>query len=524
MVLLEKEPKVLVVVLVSCLLVLFSACTVDSSDANALGDITGQAVRIQVTPVSPPGTDFECWSDSDCGTDTFIGNTFCKDGDVYGRYRDYECLSAIDFSDCSSRVYDKIIEVCDETRGDSCVAGINYCVPEFEEAQARFLCAVDSDCGDDGLRDRSFCYDGDVYDYDVVYECDNRFCSAERETVLIEECPDYCDEGQCSLLPPGIECTVASDCGDSGYTETICRNGAEMAEKKTYSCIANTCLYSSSFILVKKCDSKMKETCVDGEGCVNYDLQNGYIKPGPVEITNFTTNFTTPNIIGTGSTQESVDSSSQDSTKPIESKQIKAVGAECVVPSDCGQDGFSGMPICLDNNVLSSYVTWSCDDGFCNNAIEDKVMESCSKYQYCSKGYYSCINKEVDLAINEVLVVPGEPFIIGEYVDIYLQIENLGYEDTFFGLDYELEYPDSSVKKQHTDAIYAIDSRETKTIFVITEKADVLGEHKVKFALSSSKQEYIESNNVAESSINVFGQESECVERNFLGICTRVTY
>jgi len=91
--------------------------------------------------------EIECYKDSDCGTDRYVGSKFCKNGDVYQEWKTYKCNNPGKTSSyCSSSNIDKKREDCaygclngacrtEEPEGvcEDSDGGLNY----FEQGKAR---------------------------------------------------------------------------------------------------------------------------------------------------------------------------------------------------------------------------------------------------------------------------------------------------------------------------------------------------------------------------------------------------
>jgi hypothetical protein len=586
MVLLEKQPKLLLVVIIISILFIISACDANTSGINSLSEVTGYYAIDRYTPMDPLDTDFECYRDSDCGTDTFFGDTFCKDNDIYQKYRYYRCLSTVDSSDCRDFVEDRILEECDEARNEVCVAGADFCLTEapMEEVVERIdrdgpECKEDVDCGVSGMRNKPFC-DGDSYDYMVIFTCVHRDCITDREKVLLDECDNYCIDGECSKFPEGYECLEDADCGKDGVTGVpSCRPGNTVfMQSKVNICQINdkgsSCTYRLSFFEVGPCPKGQK--CVQSIGCVPVveDVTSGDVITNvtPNVTTNVSVNTTinitvnaTPNITQnittnitnnvsaniTGNISMNVSSNittnltanvtvnitqnitngtstggGDNKDKPVGPQQFKVLGTRCEEDEKIGQGGFSGNFFCQDGDLHAFYVNYVCKDGYSDKSVENRIVEKCGSYTFCLDGRYSCQNKIVDLKISEILLVPGKPFIVNKPFDVYLKIENLGVNATLYGLLYNLTYPSGYVRTQETPLKFEIQGHETKTVFLTTEELVEQGSYNLYFKLLSSKPEDppFYDNNEANVTIDVFGEQPECLEKNWLGVCTRVNY
>ncbi|MFH1802982.1 MAG: hypothetical protein ABH864_06065 [archaeon] len=185
--------------------------------------------------------DVTCYDDSDCGTDGFIGETFCSGDDVAQNYVEHTCNNPrTEESSCSSSSDAQIVETC----GDTCVEGScvdiichddsdcddsnpltedschnpgtleSYCTNDLLDID----CYEDSDCGTDGYVDDPFCLGLSVFQTFQTFTCHNpgtpaSSCSSTQEDLFSEECAEACVDGICQ----SISCYVDSECGEDGY-------------------------------------------------------------------------------------------------------------------------------------------------------------------------------------------------------------------------------------------------------------------------------------------------------------------
>jgi hypothetical protein len=137
-----------------------------------------------------------CVDESDCGSDGFVGDTFCQLGEVYKNYTDYTCENpATESSVCTSTTTLQLIEECE----DICFNG--------ECAIAE--CHNNEECGSEGFVGDNFCKNNSVYRNYRRYICENpgthgSNCNFTDEAQLVEECDavfcednNKCEAGQC---------------------------------------------------------------------------------------------------------------------------------------------------------------------------------------------------------------------------------------------------------------------------------------------------------------------------------------
>jgi len=125
-----------------------------------------------------------CYTNEDCGINGFIGNTYCKCGDVWKDFIKYLCnLPGTPNSYCSNKTTPKLFEECEF----GCEQGA--CLPE---------CKVNSDCGEPYYGEK-YCQGNDVVRDSITPICNNGVCSTETETQIVEECDsdEKCENGEC---------------------------------------------------------------------------------------------------------------------------------------------------------------------------------------------------------------------------------------------------------------------------------------------------------------------------------------
>jgi len=99
----------------------------DDSDHDDLGDTCDYSSQNdEADEDNDDDEEVECESDSDCGTDGYIGDLFCTDDDVTQEYISYTCTNPGDEdSDCTDETTTEIVETCDDICDDGeCVTNL----------------------------------------------------------------------------------------------------------------------------------------------------------------------------------------------------------------------------------------------------------------------------------------------------------------------------------------------------------------------------------------------------------------
>ncbi len=347
----------------------------------------------------------ECYSDTDCGIDRFIGDLFCKDQDVFGTFREHECVNpGTSLSFCDSKDEEMEYEACafgcrngeciseddiacfdDSDCDDSNHLTIDACVNPGEidsycENQA-IECASESDCGTDGFTGSPFCFADDLYDTYKDYSCQNAgrldsSCMVEDTSVLKEECAFGCRNGEC-ISEDDIACFDDSDCPIDGFM------GSEYCfDDNVYDVYASyECRNSGGP------DSYCEETGTDmlKEECT-YGCENG-ICAGPGDVT-------------------------------------------CFSDSDCGTSYYITPPYCDDDSVYRKYRFFTCENeglasSYCDSFVSRTMIEDCEFK--CEDG--SCLSRRdhytsEDLQISSIDLGIIDRYIVDEQIHFSISLKN----------------------------------------------------------------------------------------------------
>ncbi len=165
----------------------------DNKDNDCDGDIDESNDICETGSVCVLGTcqKINCYKNSDCGNDGFVGDEFCKVNDVYRNFISYECINPGNVnSNCVQKSEDKKIEACPSD--NACFNG--DCLP--------VTCTYNSDCGTTDFVGEKFCKQGDVYQNYKKYMCNNSgsavsICSTDVEVKLVNDCQNGCYNGMC---------------------------------------------------------------------------------------------------------------------------------------------------------------------------------------------------------------------------------------------------------------------------------------------------------------------------------------
>jgi len=209
-----------------------------------------------------------CLSNSDCGTDAFVGDNFCQSGNVFQNFLTYTCNDPGTISSyCSNSTVSQLNQTCNANQ--ICSDGACANVSCFNNSQCddinihtedkctnpgtitsscsytTILCLNNGECGTNGFIGNLFCQNGSVFQNFLTFTCNNpgagnSYCSNSTIDLLNKTCTyaQTCSNGQCvnNCMPKtcsqlGKNCGFWSDgcgtnisCGTCAYGKT-CNNG-----------------------------------------------------------------------------------------------------------------------------------------------------------------------------------------------------------------------------------------------------------------------------------------------------------
>jgi hypothetical protein len=291
--------------------------------------------------------------------------------------------------------------VCDLTLGSE----------SYDSGNNEIECSVNLDCGTDGYIGGPFCTSDDVYQEFETFTCNNpgtqaSYCSSLIEEVLVEECDEDCEDGEC-VEEPEIECTENSECGEDGFIGTTFCTGDDVYQNyEEFECqnpgTENSDCESYVYpVLIDVCDN----TCSNGE-CVEEPEIECYLD---VEC---------------------------DDSNPLTYDQCVNPGTEqsycsntvvsCASDGDCGEEGFVGNEYCIEDDIYQDYRSYMCIDpgwlsSWCDSETEPLFVQSCENA--CSQGTCIACDEDVDCDDGNSLtedecVFPGTVLSYCEYEQI----------------------------------------------------------------------------------------------------------
>ena len=245
-----------------------------------------------------------CFTNTECGTDGFIGEKYCIGKEIWQDYQQFQCvMPGTPDSNCQSSAEPKFIEECEDEcfngqcreiecydDGD-CDDGSSYTVDECNNpgtadsycTNTEVNCVTDNDCGTTGFFGQEYCKNNDLFKNYRNSTCNNpgtkeSYCTSDTEETLVQDCGEdtctqweyYCKgedkwkkrtctqrgcdescytkkttqdilEEENSPDCISYECTVDDDCGTDYYGENYCKNDDSYKEYHDFSCVNNKC-------------------------------------------------------------------------------------------------------------------------------------------------------------------------------------------------------------------------------------------------------------------------------------------
>jgi len=359
-----------------------------------------------------------CSTNSQCGTNGYVGDAFCSGGDVYKSYRTYTCNNPGTVnSTCSSATTDKLVTNCSANQTCSNGACVNLPI----------VCSTNSQCGTNGYVGDAFCSGGDVYKAYRTYVCNNpgttsSSCLSTITDKLVTNCGSNqtCSNGAC--VDQEIACSTNSQCGTNGYVgDAFCSGGDVYKAYRTYVCnnpgtTSSSCLSTITDKLVTNCGSN--QTCSNG-ACVDQEIAcstnsqcgtNGYVGDAFCSGGDVYKSYRTYTCNNPGTVNSTCSSATTDKlVTNCSANQTCSNGAcvnlpiVCSTNSQCGTNGYVGDAFCSGGDVYKAYRTYVCNNpgttsSSCLSTITDKLVTNCGSNQTCSNG--ACVDQEIACSTN----------------------------------------------------------------------------------------------------------------------------
>lgn len=371
---------------------------------------------------------YNCSSDSDCGTDHWIEITkYCEGNEVWQMYRSYKCNNpGTVYSYCNYTDEWKQRYICMERceKGE-CIGPIMEPAPPvvinisnetiINQTNISIACNNNADCGIDGFIGNPYCrqapHHHNVWQKYKVHKCNNpgtpqSFCSIFTIEKVKIDCPPntHCENAQC-MPDPGFEC-VDSDNGIDIFVKGV---AADNTKTKVDFCHQFDVVYeyycedATKDVWGVTLDCPDDHYCVDGacidrgelSECIDTDGGKNYDQKGRIYIDN---NFVT-----------------EDRCAPYDTKNDR------IAEFYCDQDD-SGIKLSLE-------------------------------YHYCPEGYICqdavCVKQEVGINIASEPTYHGEIEITGYAILDYLDKDGDGVIDNYNVVFAENIIQDNSINEQN---------------------------------------------------------------------------
>ena len=354
--------------------------------------------------------DVACSTNSQCGTNGYVGELFCEGNNVYRNYKTYTCNNPGTInSSCSNSTTAKLQQTC--TTNQTCSNGACVNLP--------IVCSTNSQCGTNGYVGGPYCIGNSVYKNYKEYIClkpgtINSSCTDSVSIKLFNNCSinQTCNLGICVDQP--ITCSTNSQCGTNGYVgDAFCSGGDVYKAYRTYVCnnpgtTSSSCLSTITDKLVTNCGSN--QTCSNG-ACVDQEIAcstnsqcgtNGYVGDAFCSGGDVYKSYRTYTCNNPGTVNSTCSSATTDKlVTNCGSNQTCSNGAcvdqeiACSTNSQCGTNGYVGDAFCSGGDVYKLYRIYTCNNpgtvnSTCLSATTDKLVTNCSANQTCSNG--ACVS------------------------------------------------------------------------------------------------------------------------------------
>ncbi|MDO8647853.1 MAG: sialidase family protein [Candidatus Diapherotrites archaeon] len=217
-----------------------------------------------------------CSSNSDCGTNDFTGNPFCKNNKVYQKFKTFSCKnSGTQNAKCSNSTSDRLVESC----LNGCSNGAckqPACIPQsYQSCSNNDLYWFDSckkkqelaeDCGSNSCDSWSnYCEGNKVkkerYCYTKGCSSNSCFSNSKLESKTVQTCSSSqtCSGGKC--VNQSITCSSNSQCGTDAFAGSkFCQSGSVYQNYQSFTCnnagSSNaSCSSSNAARLVENCSN-----------------------------------------------------------------------------------------------------------------------------------------------------------------------------------------------------------------------------------------------------------------------------
>ncbi len=381
--------------------------------------------------------EIECLNDNECGEDGFIGNRFCSGNDVYQDFKEFTCnnegtvesfcsdgTNAILKEECSDLCLNgECVSVeCNnnEDCNDSNERTIDTCINPgtFDSfcTNEEITCLQDSDCGLDGLIGNPFCEENNVFRNFVSHECVNpgtlsSFCASSISQELTQDCNGLtCADGSCV----SITCFNDDDCEDGNpYTNDVCHKPGtpqSFCSHGEISCFDNNDCGSNRFLGVLYCSgSDIFRDFVSYE-CINSGTTSSFCRNNISSIFIDGCDFSCANGDCVRCNDNSDCNDGNEYTQDIcyfsgtPESYCNNEHIECFEDSECGENSFVGLPLCIGDDVYQNFREFDCKNpgsvgSYCSSDSEAILVKECPFG--CFAG--SCLPGIHDVALDDSL-------------------------------------------------------------------------------------------------------------------------
>lgn len=399
-----------------------------------------------------------CFSDSQCGMNRLVGNSFCSNNSVFQNYMTYKCNNQGTCNTfCTNSTSVLNIQTCNSNQ----ICHNGNCINES-----------DCDCGIDGFIGDKFCIGNNVFWNYITYSCTypgtiQPHCSNSTIPLQIQTCSSsqICSNGSCCTLT----CFNDANCNDNNrytidkciyngcnsycnYTNITCINDTDCDDANP--CTPDICINPGT--LNSYCYMGGSQCCNDNEcNDLNQYTFDRCNNGGTINASCSHINITCLNDFDCN------DNSIITLDRCINPGTPQSYCSPCMITcfsdNDCGASGFVGNPVCSDNNVFRNYINFTCNnkgtcETYCSSSTNLSLVQFCPSDQICENGECKCIPNLINTTWSE-----------------WINISEC-YKDKINQSRYRIQYDSSDCEEIENKTIY-----EYREIYYDCCKSDIQG-------------------------------------------------
>ena len=363
---------------------------ISSSCSNAITTTTtvcatGCSILTGVCNPAP----INCTINSECGTNGFVGQSFCSGSNSTQNYRTFTCNNAGTTSSyCPNILTPRTLEVC--ANGCDIFSGACNSAP--------ITCSNNLQCGTDGFLSQPTCSgDNRVQNYQT-FTCSNpgntnSYCSNTTNSIILQSCQYGCSNGACNSAPiicsNNLQCgnpTTTSTCSGNNRTQTITIPTCHNAGSINSYCLNSTS--TDSIVCQYGCSNNACNLNPGNQTCANEQIKCISDNFWKCENDSWVNKF---QVIG----ECGVDcllNSDCDGNRVCENWICINKSIKCEGDSDCNDHNINTIDSCINAGTFESYCfnnnthKGEYNTNFHGKAYGDNLLLNDPKFVFCGNG------------------------------------------------------------------------------------------------------------------------------------------